>query len=124
LDDDWLQYEEDDPSKPPANQDAYERLLFGEIQSYHHRHYWDAISRTKKEKNVPSSSPSSNSMLVMEARKELDDPKLELDGGPICRFYNDLKLDSVHFCQQYEKWLDQEGITSSPNLNETLPLSF
>lgn len=116
LDDDWLRYEDEDLSKPPS-QDSVERLIFGEMQAYHHKYYWDSIASKK-------SLPNGVSM-VCEAQKEMESNVFDVDGGRLAKFYNELKLDSVNFCQQYEKWLDQEKLTLDAGAGSAaLPIAF
>ncbi|TYZ59796.1 hypothetical protein PybrP1_001408 [[Pythium] brassicae (nom. inval.)] len=117
LDDDWLRYEEEDLNKP-SSQDSVERLIFGEMQAYHHKYYWDSLA-SKKALLPPGGS------MICEARKELESDAFDADGGRLAKFYNELKLDSANFCQHYEKWLDQESLTLDANARTAaLPLSF
>ncbi|DBA01795.1 TPA: hypothetical protein N0F65_002911 [Lagenidium giganteum] len=113
LDDGWLHYEDEDLNKQPS-QDSVERLIFGEVQAYHHKNYWgDTLSASK---------PTS---MICESAKELGENSFDADGGRVVRFFNDLKLDPVHFCQQYEKWLDQEGLQTDPHARTVpLPIAF
>ncbi|KAF1318673.1 hypothetical protein FI667_g13687, partial [Globisporangium splendens] len=106
LDDDWLRYEDEDLNKPPS-QDSVERIIFGEMQAYHHKYYWDSGLANKPLPNGVS--------VICEARKELETGNFDVDGGRLAKFYNELKLDSVNYCQHYEKWLDQETLTLDPN---------
>lgn len=116
LDDDWLRYEDEDLNKPPS-QDSVERLIFGEMQAYHHKYYWDSIASKKPLPNGVS--------MVCEARKEMESNVFDVDGGRLAKFYNELKLDSVNFCQQYEKWLDQEKLTLDAGAKSAaLPIAF
>lgn len=116
LDDDWLRYEEEDLNKPPS-QDSVERLLFGEMQAYHHKYYWDSFANKK-------ALPPGVSM-ICEARKELESDAFDVDGGRLAKFYNELKLDAATFCPHYEKWLDQESLTLDANARTAaLPIAF
>lgn len=116
LNDDWLHYEDEDLNKPPS-QDSVERLLFGEMQAYHHKYYFDSVLSQK-----PLSQGAS---LLNEARKELASDAFIVDGGRAAKLYSDLKLDPVNFCQQYEKWLDSEKLTHDANAAiAPLPIAF
>jgi hypothetical protein len=116
LDDDWLRYEDEDLNKPPS-QDSVERLLFGEMQAYHHKYYFESVL---SQKPLPPGAS-----LLCEARKELESDEFIVDGGRATKLYGDLKLDLVNFCQQYEKWLDNEKLTlDSDGVNAPLPISF
>ncbi|GLD97527.1 hypothetical protein PINS_up006217 [Pythium insidiosum] len=111
LDDDWLRYEDEDLSKPPQ-QDSVERLLFGEMQAYHHKHYWETFGS----KPLPTGAS-----IVVEAFRELDSEIFDPDGGRLSKNFQEIKLDPVQFCQQYEKWLDAEGIKAE-STPESVPL--
>lgn len=116
LDDDWLNYEDDDLNKPPS-QDGVERLIFGEMQAYHHKYYWDSAFSNRALPNGAS--------LICEARKELDMDAFDVEGGRLAKFYKELKLEPIQFCQQYEKWLDQEKLTVDTHPSAApLPISF
>nr|CCA27130.1 conserved hypothetical protein [Albugo laibachii Nc14] len=114
LEDDWLRYEDEDLNKAPL-QDNVERLLFGEVQAYHYKYYWDT--------GLSKSATNPQLSLAAETRMELEKAALQVDGDPITSFYEALKLDTVSFCQQYEKWLDKEGILADRN-DAPLPVAF
>jgi hypothetical protein len=115
LNDDWLDYEDEDPMKAQS-QDSIERLMFGEMQAYHHKYYWEVIGA----KPLPGGAS-----IAIEAHKELAQYPFDVEGGRIVKFFNDLKLDPTQFCQQYEKWLDQESLTSDRGAHTaSLPISF
>ncbi|KAE9293719.1 hypothetical protein PF008_g24726 [Phytophthora fragariae] len=117
LDDDWLHYEDEDVNKPPS-QDSVERLIFGEMQAYHHKHYFD--SPFGGGKPLPGGAS-----LICEDRKELSSDWFIADGGRVTKMYSGLKLDPINFCKQYEKWLDAENLTHDPKTNAApLPISF
>ncbi|GMF16966.1 unnamed protein product [Phytophthora fragariaefolia] len=117
LDDDWLHYEDEDLNKPPS-QDSVERLIFGEMQAYHHKHYFD--SPFGGGKPLPSGVS-----LICENRKELSSDLFIADGGRLMKMYGGIKLDPINFCKQYEKWLDAENLTQDPKADEApLPISF
>ncbi|RLN52248.1 hypothetical protein BBJ29_003498 [Phytophthora kernoviae] len=117
LDDGWLHYEDDDLNKPPS-QDSVERIIFGEMQAYHHKHYFD--SPFGGGKSLPGGVPA-----ICEDRKELSSDLFIADGGRLTKMYGGLKLDPINFCKQYEKWLDAENLTHDPSADaEPLPISF
>lgn len=117
LDDDWLHYEDEDLNKPPS-QDSVERIIFGEMQAYHHKHYFD--SPFGGGKPLPGGAS-----LVCEDRKELSSDLFIADGGRLTKMYGGIKLDPINFCKQYEKWLDAENLTHDPKADAApLPISF
>uniref|UniRef100_H3GFG0 Far11/STRP N-terminal domain-containing protein n=1 Tax=Phytophthora ramorum TaxID=164328 RepID=H3GFG0_PHYRM len=117
LDDGWLHYEDDDLNKPPS-QDSVERIIFGEMQAYHHKHYFD--SPFGGGKPLPGGAS-----LICEDRKELGSDLFVVDGGRLAKMYGGIKLDPVNFCKQYEKWLDAENLTHDPKAEAApLPISF
>ncbi|KAF1794664.1 Protein of unknown function DUF3402 [Phytophthora cactorum] len=117
LDDAWLHYEDDDLNKP-ASQDSVERIIFGEMQAYHHKHYFDSPFGAVKP------LPAGASM-ICEDRKELDSDLFISDGGRLVKMYGAIKLDPVNFCKQYEKWLDAENLKHDPTADTApLPISF
>ncbi|KAF4131939.1 hypothetical protein GN958_ATG18972 [Phytophthora infestans] len=117
LDDDWLHYEDDDLNKPPT-QDSVERLIFGEMQAYHHKHYFD--SPFGGVKPLPAGAS-----MICEDRKELDSDLFISDGGRLAKMYSAIKLDPVNFCKQYEKWLDAENLKHDSTADTApLPLLF
>ncbi|CAI5714245.1 unnamed protein product [Hyaloperonospora brassicae] len=117
LDDDWLHYEDEDLNKPPL-QDSVERIVFGEMQAYHHKHYFDSLFGGGK-------LLSSGASLICENYKELRSDSFVPDGGRLAKMYIGIKLDPVNFCKQYEKWLDTECLTRDLNADAApLPISF
>ncbi|KAI9922650.1 hypothetical protein PsorP6_002355 [Peronosclerospora sorghi] len=117
LDDDWLHYEDEDLNKPPS-QDSVERIIFGEMQAFHHKHYFD--SPFGGVKPLPGGASA-----ICEDRKELGSDTFILDGGRLARMYAGIKLDPVNFCKQYEKWLDSENLTRDLKADTaSLPISF
>ncbi|POM68443.1 Hypothetical protein PHPALM_15400 [Phytophthora palmivora] len=117
LDDDWLHYEDDDLNKPPS-QDSVERIIFGEMQAYHHKHYFD--SPFGGGKPLPAGAS-----MICEDRKELGSDLFIPDGGRLTKMYSAIKLDPVNFCKQYEKWLDVENLKHDANADAApLPISF
>ncbi|CCI44704.1 unnamed protein product [Albugo candida] len=114
LEDDWLRYEDEDLNKAPL-QENIERLLFGEVQAYHHKYYWDT--------GLSKSTHTQQLSLAAETRIQLEKAALLVDGDPITSFYEALRLDTVSFSQQYEKWLDKEGILAEKN-DVALPVAF
>lgn len=114
LEDDWLRYEDEDLNKGPL-QENIERLLFGEVQAYHHKYYWDT--------GLSKSTHTQQLSLAAETRIQLEKAALLVDGDPITSFYEALRLDTVSFSQQYEKWLDKEGILAEKN-DVALPVAF
>ena len=117
LDDDWLHYEDEDLNKPPS-QDSVERIIFGEMQAYHHKHYFDSPFGGIK----PLSGGVS---LICEDRKELGSDSFIPDGGRLVKMYSGIKLDPVNFCKQYESWLDAEKVTRDLKADAALlPISF
>ncbi|KUF91453.1 Striatin-interacting protein 1 [Phytophthora nicotianae] len=117
LDDDWLHYEDDDLNKPPS-QDSVERIIFGEMQAYHHKHYFD--SPFGGGKPLPAGAS-----MICEDRKELNSDLFISDGGRLAKMYSAIKLDPVNFCKQYEKWLDAENLKHDATADTApLPISF
>ncbi|KAL3671872.1 hypothetical protein V7S43_002540 [Phytophthora oleae] len=117
LDDDWLHYEDDDLNKPPS-QDSVERIIFGEMQAYHHKNYFD--SPFGGVKPLPAGAS-----MICEDRKELASDLFIPDGGRLAKMYSAIKLDPVNFCKQYEKWLDAENIKQDTKADSaSLPISF
>lgn len=117
LDDGWLHYEDDDLNKP-TSQDSVERIIFGEMQAYHRKHYFDSPFGSAKP------LPAGASM-ICEDRKELSSDLFILDGGRLANMYSALKLDPVNFSKQYEKWLDAENLKQDASANSApLPVSF
>uniref|UniRef100_M4BYX2 Far11/STRP C-terminal domain-containing protein n=1 Tax=Hyaloperonospora arabidopsidis (strain Emoy2) TaxID=559515 RepID=M4BYX2_HYAAE len=117
LDDDWLHYEDEDLNKPPL-QDSVERIVFGEMQAYHHKHYFD--SPFGGGKLLPGGAS-----LICEDRKELSSDSFIQDGGRLAKLYIGIKLDPGNFCKQYEKWLDTECLTRDLDADAIpLPISF
>ncbi|TDH65893.1 hypothetical protein CCR75_002041 [Bremia lactucae] len=117
LDDGWLHYEDEDLNKPSL-QDSVERIIFGEMQAYHHKHYFDSPFGGGKP------LPAGVSM-ICEDRKELGSDLFEPNGGRLTRMYGALKLDPVNFCKQYEKWLDAENLQQDQSASTApLPVSF
>ncbi|CAI5741164.1 unnamed protein product [Peronospora destructor] len=117
LDDDWLHYEDEDLNKPPS-QDSVERIIFGEMQAYHHKHYFD--SPFGGIKPLPGGVS-----LICEDRKELGSDLFIPDGGRLVKMYGGMKLDPVNFCKQYESWLDAEKVTRDLKADAALlPISF
>ncbi|CAH0479342.1 unnamed protein product [Peronospora belbahrii] len=117
LDDDWLHYEDEDLNKPPS-QDSVERIIFGEMQAYHHKHYFD--SPFGGIKPLPGGAS-----LICEDRKELSSDSFILDGGRLARMYSSIKLDPANFCKQYESWLDAENLTRDLKADmASLPIPF
>ncbi|CAI5703528.1 unnamed protein product [Peronospora effusa] len=117
LDDDWLHYEDEDLNKPPS-QDSVERINFGEMQAYHHKHYFD--SPFGGIKPLPGGVS-----LICEDRKELGSDLFIPDGGRLVKMYSGIKLDPVNFCKQYESWLDAEKVTRDLKADAALlPISF
>ncbi|CEG41500.1 Uncharacterized conserved protein [Plasmopara halstedii] len=117
LDDDWLHYEDEDLNKP-ASQDSVERIIFGEMQAYHHKHYFD--SQFGGSKPLPGGAS-----MICEDRKELCSDLFIPDGGRLANMYSALKLDPVNFCKQYEKWLDAENLKQEASASAVpLPVSF
>ncbi|KAG7398574.1 Striatin-interacting protein 2 [Phytophthora boehmeriae] len=117
LDDGWLHYEDEDLNKPPS-QDSVERIIFGEMQAYHHKHYFD--SPFGGGKSLPAGVSA-----ICEDRKELSSDLFIADGGRLTKMYDGLKLDPINFCKQYEKWLDAENLTHDTDADAApLPISF
>ena len=117
LDDDWLHYEDEDLNKPPL-QDSVERIVFGEMQAYHHKHYFD--SPFGGGKLLPGGAS-----LICEDRKELSSDSFIQDGGRLAKLYIGIKLVPGNFCKQYEKWLDTECLTRDLDADAIpLPISF
>ncbi|KDO29650.1 hypothetical protein SPRG_05602 [Saprolegnia parasitica CBS 223.65] len=111
LEDDWLRSEDDDTSVTSAPKPV-ETLLAGEVQAYHHKHYWDRL------KTSPSAS---NVSIVVQGMQDLEADVLDVEGGSCRKLFAELKLDTGT-CQQYEKWLDIQGLMA--DADAPLPIAF
>ncbi|EQC38858.1 hypothetical protein SDRG_03816 [Saprolegnia diclina VS20] len=111
LEDDWLRSEEDDTNVTSAPKPV-ETLLAGEVQAYHHKYYWDRLK---------PSPAASNVSIVVQSMQDLEADGLDVEGGSCRKLFAELKLDTGT-CQQYEKWLDIQGLMA--DADAPLPIAF
>ncbi|OQS05176.1 hypothetical protein THRCLA_02650, partial [Thraustotheca clavata] len=110
LEDDWLRSEDDDTSVTSAPK-PIENLLAGEVQSYHNRNYWDRLKPTN----------TANVTVAVQGMMDLEQETLDVEGGSCRKLLNELQLDAAA-CQQYEKWLDIQGLVADKEA--TMPIVF
>jgi hypothetical protein len=116
LEDDWLRCEDEDTNSSTSVKSSQETLLLGEIQAYHNLCYWENQRFLKKSGNVIECS------LAVQAMLDLQQDHLDVEGGSCRKFFSELKLESS-ICQQYETWLDGQGLVATA-VQLPLPITF